>query len=92
MLHGTVSLQDTRGQWVEVGTAARTVVRGTSIERLHLLARIYAQTEPYRLEIRTIEEPEAPPFSVQFGLQLDAGWVPPATPPRRRPIPVFIGD
>jgi hypothetical protein len=99
-LHGTVSLQDTHGSWVEVGTAARTVVRGHSVRRLHVLARIWAQTEPYRLEVRTEERPDGPPLDTLYGPALPGGWVPPdrgAAPqacPRESPwpIPVFIGD
>jgi hypothetical protein len=64
MLNATVSLQDTRGRWVEVGIAARTIVRGKTVEQLHLHARIFAQAEPYRLEVRTDERPDAPPILV----------------------------
>ena len=67
MLTATVSLLDTQGRWVEVGTAARTVVRGPTVERLHVLARGFAQAEPYRLEVRTAERPDMPPVSTHYG-------------------------
>jgi hypothetical protein len=103
LLHGTVSLQDTHGRWVEIGTAARTVVRGKTVDRLHMLARIFAQSEAYRLEIRSEAEPDARPFDTQYGPPLAPGQIP-ALVDSRRPIPVprvrptagprtgFVGD